>query len=629
MMKLPLTIYILYHKNNKDGRKLYSDLYKHLCRDYKKPFDSGIGVPVYFYTDDEDDNICDIDVEISDKVLGLLLIDQNMYLSPKWKEYIEKKLLPILGNNNCSLVSISQYKYSYELSAKLGKYQFLSFNNESVYQHWDEFLMRLYDVMIRFIADAGKQQQRIFISHSKQDFDKHGLRLATGLRDFLLENATKLSSFFDVNSIMEGYNFEEQILNSVDNSIMVVIFSDSYSSREWCVKEILQAKKNKIPMIVVFAVNGNIDRVFPYIGNVPATQYSGDWKPVINLLLRTALFHQHQKNLLEKLKKEGMDMLTFPPDAYSLSYYKGVEKTVLYPEPPLGSCEMKILEGIKDETLKFTTPMLMNSEGIDLKKRNVAISISMTEETSPKGIGKEMLYDAVVEVIRHIYISNGHLVYGGDLSEEGFTYRFRDLSYQYGQYHKLHSPVEEEESGELYLTSFVAWPYSEKITQDDKCEFLHCRVNLNLLPCPKDKFYDKISEKDKKRIALTDMRKCLEEYRQNDADGVEKPLLAHIFIGGRKSGFIGDKPGILEEFLFAKEHKHPIFLLGGFGGETEVIVKHLLEGNDDVPELKGIGVADLNDGIVDDGQRRILSSSTNIVEIIPILLQSLKKLVGG
>ena len=134
-MKLPLTIYILYHKNNKDSRKLYSDLYKHLCRDYKKPFDSGIGVPVYFYTDDEDDNICDIDVEISDKVLVLLLIDQNMYLSPKWKEYIEKKLLPILGNNNCSLVSISQYKYSYELSAKLGKYQFLSFNNESVYQH--------------------------------------------------------------------------------------------------------------------------------------------------------------------------------------------------------------------------------------------------------------------------------------------------------------------------------------------------------------------------------------------------------------------------------------------------------------------------------------------------------------
>lgn len=43
-MKLPLTIHILYHKDNKDGLKLYSDLYKVLCRDFKRPFDSGIGI---------------------------------------------------------------------------------------------------------------------------------------------------------------------------------------------------------------------------------------------------------------------------------------------------------------------------------------------------------------------------------------------------------------------------------------------------------------------------------------------------------------------------------------------------------------------------------------------------------
>lgn len=628
-MKLPLTIHILYHKDNADGLKLYSDLYKLLCRDFKKPFDSGIGIPVYFYSDDDSDTIRNVNFDISDKTLIFLLIDQNMYLSPKWKEYINEKLLPVLNESSGnSLVSISQYKYAYELNAKLGKFQFLSFNNESVYQHRDEFLMRLYDILIRFIAGSGSQQQTIFISHSKRDIDKNGLRLATSLRDFLLENATKLSSFFDVNSIMEGYNFENQILDSVDKSIMVIIFSNTYSSREWCVKEILQAKKKKIPMIVVFAVNGNVDRVFPYIGNVPATQYNGDWKPVVNLLLRTALFHLYQKELLGKLKKDNMDLQAFPPDAYSLCYFNGEAKTVLYPEPPLGSCEMEILEDIKDKNLKFTTPMLMNSEGVNLKKRNVAISVSMPEDAYRMGIGEEMLYDAVVEVVRHIYISNGHIVYGGNLSEHGFTYRFRDLSYQYEQYHNLHAINVDDESEELYLTSFVSWPYSEKITQDDKCEFLHCRVNLKSMPSPEDKFYDGISDADKQKIALTDMREQLEIYQQKDADGCEKPLLAHIFIGGRKSGFVGDKPGILEEFLLAKENHHPIFLLGGFGGETELMAKQLLEGDVILPELNGISVADLNDGIADESQRKILFRSTNIVEIIPILLTALNKIAN-
>lgn len=85
-MKLPLTIHILYHKDNADGLKLYSDLYKLLCRDFKKPFDSGIGIPVYFYSDDDSDTIRNVNFDISDKTLIFLLIDQNMYLSPKWKE---------------------------------------------------------------------------------------------------------------------------------------------------------------------------------------------------------------------------------------------------------------------------------------------------------------------------------------------------------------------------------------------------------------------------------------------------------------------------------------------------------------------------------------------------------------
>lgn len=419
-MKHPLSIHILYHRNNHNGQKLYADLYKLLCRDYKKPFDSGMGIPVYFYTN-EDGVIRDIDTTLSDKTFVLLLVDQNMYLSDTWKRYINENLLPKLERtNNIQLTSVSLYKYAFELNVKLGKYQFLSFNNESVYSHWNEFMMRLYDILVRYVDDKSKKQQTIFISHSKQDDDKYGLRLATGLRDYLLEKGTKLSSFFDVNNIMEGYNFEQQILDNVDSSIMVVIFSNAYSSREWCLKEILRAKKSQIPLIVVYAVNGDIDRTFPYIGNVPATQYRDDWTPVVNLLLRTTLYHKYQRLLLDKLKGQDMEILPFAPDAYCLSYYKDKDHVnVLYPEPPLGWCEKEVLDSIKSTVASFVTPMLLTSEDIDLKKRNVAISISNTDDYYHKGIGQEMLNDVVVELLRHIFISNGHVVYGGNLAVNG------------------------------------------------------------------------------------------------------------------------------------------------------------------------------------------------------------------
>lgn len=629
-MKHPLSIHIFYHRNNNDGQKLYADLYKLLCRDYKKPFDSGMGIPVYFYTD-EDGAIRDIDTTLSDKTFVLLLVDQNMYLSDTWKRYINENLLPKLERtNNIQLTSVSLYKYAFELNVKLGKYQFLSFNNESVYSHWNEFMMRLYDILIRYVDDKSKKQQTIFISHSKQDDDKYGLRLATGLRDYLLEKGTKLSSFFDVNNIMEGYNFEQQILDNVVSSIMVVIFSNAYSSREWCLKEILRAKKSQIPLIVVYAVNGDIDRTFPYIGNVPATQYRDDWTPVINLLLRTTLYHKYQRLLLDKLKGHDMEILPFAPDAYCLSYYKDKDKVnVLYPEPPLGWCEKEVLDSIKSTVASFVTPMLLTSEDIDLKKRNVAISISNTDDYYHKGIGQEMLNDVVVELLRHIFISNGHVVYGGNLAVNGFTELFRSLSYQYGQYHRMHVENEGDDDIEQYVTSFVAWPYSELINNDQRCEYIHSRVNLIPLELPDEAKVDGIDEVTKQRLALTSMRTHLEEYSSEDSERNRQPLLAHLFIGGKTTGSKGSKPGILEEFLIAKKQHHPIFLLGGFGGETEIIAKHISGENHTLNDLEGLNFGDLNNGIDDESIQRNILASTNITEIIPHILQALNKLAHG
>jgi hypothetical protein len=41
-----------------------------------------------------------------------------------------------------------------------------------------------------------------------------------------------------------------------------------------------------------------------------------------------------------------------------------------------------------------------------------------------------------------------------------------------------------------------------------------------------------------------------------------------ILLGGRREGFQGEMPGLLEEAVFAVENGQPLYLAGGFGGIT-------------------------------------------------------------
>ena len=114
--------------------------------------------------------------------------------------------------------------------------------------------------------------------------------------------------------------------------MLIVLFTNTYSSREWCRREVLTAKENRVPVIAVFLLNGTVDRIFPYIGNVPSTIYTGNWRPIINLLLRTALDQYNESLLLAEMKNEDTDIIPFPPEAYSFSILDGGKNKILYPE---------------------------------------------------------------------------------------------------------------------------------------------------------------------------------------------------------------------------------------------------------------------------------------------------------
>ena len=111
--------------------------------------------------------------------------------------------------------------------------------------------------------DYSKKIQ-VFISHSKRD----GELIAENIRDWLHKHST-LASFFDVHDIPPGSYFEDVLESNIQSSIFMAVHTDTYSSREWCRREVIEAKRHQVPMIIVDYLSDIDQRSIPYLGNVP------------------------------------------------------------------------------------------------------------------------------------------------------------------------------------------------------------------------------------------------------------------------------------------------------------------------------------------------------------------------
>ena len=637
-MTAPLSVYVVFHSENSEGREIYERLYRLLCRDADDPFFDGLDIPVFFSTGSDSQNINAIDYCRGEKTVILLLLDKKMYISKAWKNIVKN----IPQTDNVCFCPVLMYQYAFDFTNRTEYQQFITLKTYSVLDNWQEFKTRLFDYLIRSLSTEPKTKLKIFISHSKRDKDNLGRVNAELLRDYLRKE-TKEDSFYDVSDIVDGFRFDHQIETAIKDSLLIVLFTNTYSSREWCRRELLTAKKNQIPAIAVFMVNGDIDRVFPYIGNIPSTIFNGDWRPILNLLFRTALDQYHEKLLLGNIAKNDTTILPFSPEAFSLSTVENTKNTVLYPEPPLGPEEIEILQTIRQGT-GFFTPMQYLVKDVDLKSKRVAISVSESDDLDSLGLSQSMLRDLTVELSRHILIAKGRMVYGGDLRKEGYTELFKELSYQYGQFEKT-------DSSHLYFENYLAWPMTTKLTEDVLADYAHNRVGiipvLHAEECVGevkiDQFLPPMGDRN-----LYLWGKSLTKMRQT----MESAVSARIIVGGRAGGFKGKMAGLLEEFKIAKDCKHPIFLVGGFGGVAQMLCaamrketlskafveeacKHdyyesLLKYYSDKGQpidytwIDCLTIDDLNNGLTVDENKQLFVT-TNIMEIVSLILKGLSK----
>ena len=583
-----MTVYVAYHQKYSEGSNVYGFLYHLLCRNADRPQDDGLDIPVFLRTGGEGVTIAPINFTEAHQTAVILLIDSQMYCDSDWYYYV-KGLMANLPNS-ARLYPVVLCKFADEFINSTMGLQGIMLDSYSVMDNQDMFAIRVMDDLIRQLrGDGVPSVNRLFISHSKHDDNREGLQYAEYLRD-MINKDTKLSTFFDQKSIVDAYDFADQIEEAASNSMLVIVDTCTYAQREWCKKEVITAKNNNVPIVCVDLLSGVVDRTFPYMSNIPAISRPDDWKKVVRLLLSTALRQYYVEQLLPQLvKEEKRDTtvtMSIAPELFTVCRLKPEIKTVIYPEPPVSKDELQVLLR-PDKSRKFITPMQVLADGEFLKRRNIAISVSEPQDSAQYGVGTAMFQDVSVELARHILAAGGKLVYGGDLRPDGFTAALGELTYQYAS--KADSDITH-----MYMTNYVAAPYCGGISQEDEETFYHNRVRLVRCNEPHES---------------AEVAECLSSMRSQ----MENDVVARIVMGGKTAGFKGKMPGIIEEAIFSVQNEHPLYVLGGFGGAARQIVENYFE-----------IIHNLHNGLSEE-ENQVLFNSANVIEIIALILKGLKR----
>ncbi|HVR41611.1 MAG TPA: toll/interleukin-1 receptor domain-containing protein, partial [Thermoanaerobaculia bacterium] len=199
---------------------------------------------------------------------------------------------------------------------------------------------------------------RIFISHSKSD----GALLAESIHDQVRKE--QLDAFFDTYDILPGTTFAKVIESRIRKSIVLVVLTDTFASREWCRLEVLTARRLSVPVVVLHALKDREPRSFPYLGNVPVVAgASGDSSRIAEAA--GALLDESLEDLYWRLHRKALQnasgdaqalVIAHAPDLLTLVQCDPLPKTIVYPDPPLGRAESELLEKLAKD-VKLHTPM--------------------------------------------------------------------------------------------------------------------------------------------------------------------------------------------------------------------------------------------------------------------------------
>lgn len=393
MYKAPLHIYVVWHPKFKLGQKFANEIYSSYSRNVHEPLSRGIGIPVFFRSEAyKDDLPRAINLKEAERNAILVLLDDQAVIH--WRNYLETIVNQVDVENSSSLVfPVTISENGSRLGGIVGGVNFIRLHEVKGYKSklahlTSRFTHELCRMMygkprISQLSKSNRSAEPItlFISHAKKD----GKLIAKEIKAQVDSNSA-MQTFFDEVDIASGHRWKNELERGVEDSALLVVQTDAYSSREWCRWEVLRAKKNNRPVVVINAVKEGEERSFPYLGNVPTIRWkvTGNRRVLIDKILNFTLYEILRFTYTYALlstrprlmtitghRTPSQKILASPPELLTLlekaneEHTKG--KVVLYPDPPLTAEELELLTETTEEMVYLTPTLLAAFEVTTLK----------------------------------------------------------------------------------------------------------------------------------------------------------------------------------------------------------------------------------------------------------------------
>jgi energy-coupling factor transporter ATP-binding protein EcfA2 len=595
-----LEVHLIWHPNRARGHEFAQVLYRQLCSDPDSPTARRLGVPVRFWNTLLGESDLEQWPRQADRSAAIIFMDDEMAVDPAWGEFVSRlrrtyqeagerhQIYPVsLTRPAQHLFPDIRYRNFIRLPDIAESRQMPVLLNTVTFELWR---LLLHQPLPSEAASSPTRGARVsvYLSYAKYD----GEELARSIMNYLPLSNLDLS-WVDISDIPpDSTEWRDVLRGNLLERLLVILQTDAYATREWCRREALEAKQYWIPTVVVNALTRGELQGFPYLGNLPVVRWptvgndTDCWHEVFGLLwregFRSAYFARHVRRLERLYGWTNVQPIPYPPElvtALMMRPGKGQAKTYVYPDPPLSSNESQLIHEL-DPGIDVATPIMLVGGRASTARRTLAVGISISEppqsDLSACGLGPMHLTHAFVEVARYLLALGHTLAYGG-YPRLGGTGDYASLLWNLARTYAL-----ENNLGRERIRYYLASPISKLLTNDERARMIY-EAHLIDVSAPDDvaqhpKLQSVCPSNPLPYTSAEDNKlwaRCLMAMRRHMNDEID----ARILLGGRKTGFVGRYPGLLEEAHMAIKSTKPLFLLGGFGGITADIIDALRGGS--------------------------------------------------
>lgn len=418
------------------------------------------------------------------------------------------------------------------------------------------------------IRDDEPLRPWVFPSYVREDHDVLARELSRHFNDTPLRAETAHP--------LHGQSLADRIVKQRDEAVVLVLRSDRYSEDVSCGIELLAAKRAKVPIVTLLAIEEGESAASAYGGNHRTMAWSAKREWDVTLRCAQAWLHEHHFRAYAKqaLARTGLpadtEVLARRPELIDLISLRVGNRLIVHPDPPLTEPEAQLLRDARPEIRLATPRTMMGRVLLDrdpkppLANMEIAFSLSVAHELPPvraEHVGRGLTSEHMLEVLNSIVLatlySGARISFGGDFRTTGYTQHLADL-------HRSRRRLGTGAGAQLVC-------FVDRGTRDgdaDRTEYQPREVTL-----PPE--LDALPPAQRNWVWLSTMRMEM-----------AKSSHARILLGGKShptqrandDGFYGPWSGLVEEAWGTLEQGKALYIVGGYSGIAGLITEMLQTG---------------------------------------------------